>query len=146
MTRFGLKMLVQTQPTLRTTLFMILLSLLSVFPARVSHALLGHLRVKLGLINTNCDGLNDKRSKVYSLTAQTPCLTQDLTPNAPTLTRWLAHTASNNAWLRALLPVHPTAWLTPCSLPVAANKNRENQHETHVIQRHPRRRDACSHR
>ncbi len=145
MTRFGLKMLVQTRPKLRTTLFMILLSLLSALPARASNALLGHLRVKLGLINTSRDGLNDKRSKVYTLSAQTSCLTQDLTPNAPTLSRWLAY-ASNNAWLRAVLPVHLTSWLTPCLLPVAANKNRENQHETHVIQRHPRRRDACSHR
>lgn len=64
--------------------------------------------------------------------------TVELTPNAASV-RFLS------PWLRALLPDHPTQRLIPCALPVAAHFDRENTHETHVIQRHTRRRDPRSH-
>jgi hypothetical protein len=123
---------------------MFLFSILSVLPRRMFHAVLGSLRAQPAYISAPLDDLSalsalrTPRSKIYTLAAQTPKLPQ----NAPTLSR---SSSLTNAWLRAVLPVHPTSWLTPCLLPVAANKNRENQHETHVIQCYPRRRDACSH-
>jgi hypothetical protein len=64
--------------------------------------------------------------------------TQELTPNATSM-RFLS------PWLRALLPDQTTPRLIPCALPVAAHFDRENTHETHVIQCHTRRRDPRSH-
>jgi hypothetical protein len=127
---------------------MILFTLLTTLPSRMSHALLVLVNRQHSLDKQSiCNHELASRATIVNLvplTAQTLNLPFKAT-TAPTLTRWLAHCASRHAWLRAVLPVHPTSWLTPCLLPVAAHTDRENQHETHVIQRHPRRRNACSH-
>ncbi len=116
---------------------MLLLSFLLALPSRAVYALLLGARAQNPAVH--------KCPKIYTFnyaafSCQSPVVftkadgaikTQSLPPIFGVLIR-----------LQTWLPTHLTTWFTPCALPVAAHHIRENQHETHVIQRHARRRNA----
>ena len=126
---------------------MFLLHFFSSLSAHASQALLDLVRLNattISVVNAlkAADYLKIDRSAVQLMAqsvAQSVAHFPNLSLKTPTLKRPFS------AWLRVMRWVHPTLLLTPCLLPVAAANLRENQHETHVIQRHPRRRNACSH-